>query len=203
VASDPTVRSATLADVRQIARVHIESWRIGYRGLLEEQLLAGLSIAEREAMWRKRLSGEEKYERRVDVAVNRGETIVGFVVAGPSEEQAASERIGEIYALYVLPDHWSMGVGQALMDAAVDHLAGTGSSRALLWVLASNTRARRFYERSDWTWDGRTKTKLLTGLPDFDSEVEEVCYWRHLKRAHASMADSSLPQQGGRPSHAA
>ena len=157
--------------------------RVGYRGLLPDELLAGLSVAERESMWRGRLNGEDEEhdERRVDVAVAREGTIVGFAVAGPSQERdGAASQIGELYAMYVHPDHWSIGVGQALMRSAIAHLAASGSAEALLWVLASNVRARRFYEHARWTWDGRTKTKRLTGLPDFDSEVEEVCYRRQL-----------------------
>jgi hypothetical protein len=53
----------------------------------------------------------------------------------------------------------------------------------LLWVLASNARACRFYELAGWTRDGRTKMERLAALPDFDTEVEEVCYRRDLRRA--------------------
>jgi ribosomal protein S18 acetylase RimI-like enzyme len=184
MAADLTVRPAELTDAEAIARVHVDSWRAGYRGLLADELLAGLSVAERELMWRKRLTGEvaSHDEHRVDVAVDRG-VIVGFVVAGPSEDQDGEARSGEVHAMYVHPDHWSTGVGQALMRSAVDHLAAGGAAQALLWVLASNARARRFYERAGWVWGGRTRTRRLTGLPDFHSEVEEVCYRRRLPPA--------------------
>lgn len=180
---DTTIRPATVGDAEAVAQVHVESWRVGYRGLLADQLLDQLSVGERESMWRRRLSGEDEQhdERRVEVAVDREGKIVGFVVAGPSEEHDRSlPQTGEIYAMYVHPDHWSMGAGQALMRSAVDYLVAAGSIEALLWVLGSNTRARRFYERAGWRWDGRTKTKLLAGLPDFDSPVEEVRYRRQL-----------------------
>lgn len=179
--ADLTVRLATLADAEAIARVHVESWRAGYRGLLADELLAGLSLAERESMWRARLDGTDPQHetRRVEVAVARG-SIAGFLVSGPSEEWSARTPSGEIYAIYVHPEHWSAGVGQALIGSAVDHLAGIGAGEALLWVLASNARARRFYKRAGWVWDGRSRTKRLTGVPDFASEVEEVCYWRRL-----------------------
>jgi ribosomal protein S18 acetylase RimI-like enzyme len=187
VVGDLKVRPAELADAEAIARVHVDSWRAGYRGLLADEVLAGLSVAERELMWRKRLTGEDAQHdrRRVDVAVARG-AIVGFVAAGPSQEQDAPARSGEIYAMYVHPDRWSMGVGQALMSSAVDHLAASGAAQALLWVLASNARARCFYELAGWGWDGRTRSKRLTGLPDFHSEVEEVCYRRQLPPADAT-----------------
>ncbi|HTD57818.1 MAG TPA: GNAT family N-acetyltransferase [Solirubrobacteraceae bacterium] len=181
--ADLTVRLAKPADAEAIARVHVTSWRAGYRGLLADELLAGLSVPERELMWRKRLTGEDaSHDRlRVDVAIARG-AIVGFVAAGPSGEDGEA-RSGEVYAMYVHPDCWSMGVGQALMRSAVDHLTAGGAAQALLWVLASNARARRFYKRAGWAWDDRTRTKRLTGLPDFHCEVEEVCYRRQLPPA--------------------
>lgn len=178
---DLTIRSATPGDAEGIARVHVDSWCAGYRGLLADELLAGLSIDERTSIWRERLTGKDAQhtERQVSVAVVR-DVIVGFVAAGASDEQEGETRVGEIYALYVHPDSWSQGVGRALMQSAVDHPVARGSTEALLWVLASNARARRFYERAGWAWNGRTRTQRLPGVPDFDGEVEEACYRRWL-----------------------
>jgi ribosomal protein S18 acetylase RimI-like enzyme len=140
-----------------------------------------LSVSERELMWRERLTDAKapQHRRRVNVAVDR-ESMLGFIGAGPSRERDALPHSGEIYAIYVHPQHWSMGVGQALMSSTVAHLAEGGARDALLWVLATNARARRFYGLAGWAWDGRAKTRRLTDLPDFDSEIEEVCYRRRL-----------------------
>ena len=47
------VLAATSEDCRAVAEVHVESWQHAYRGILPEQYLASLSVAEREAMWRR------------------------------------------------------------------------------------------------------------------------------------------------------
>jgi GNAT superfamily N-acetyltransferase len=52
--------------------------------------------------------------------------------------------------LAVHPDRWGTGVAEGLMSAALMGIAAAGSARARLWVLADNTRARRFYERTGW-----------------------------------------------------
>jgi GNAT superfamily N-acetyltransferase len=175
------VRAAEASDAAAIARVHVESWRIGYRGLLADELLAQLSVEERARTWRARLAEENPRAgaRRVDVAAV-GESVLGFVASGPSREQDATARNGEIYAIYVHPDHWSMGVGQALIGSAVAHLTAIGASDMLIWVLSGNSSARRFYELAGWAWDGRARTKRLADPPGFDSEVEEVSYRREL-----------------------
>lgn len=40
-----------------------------------------------------------------------------------------------------------------------ERLRGLGVAEALLWVLDLNTRARRFYERDGWRFDGARRTE--------------------------------------------
>ena len=86
-------------------------------------------------------------------------------------------QIGEVYALYVTPAWWSTGAGRSLMGAALAALEADGYQRAVLWVLAANNRARRFYERAGFTTDG--ESNILAGL----GGVLEVRYARPLATA--------------------
>ena len=52
-----TLRDATPADALDIATVHVESWQVGYRGLMPDEVLDGLSISTRERWWHETLSG--------------------------------------------------------------------------------------------------------------------------------------------------
>jgi GNAT superfamily N-acetyltransferase len=52
--------------------------------------------------------------------------------------------------LAVRPELWGTGLAEQLMSAALTGIVSAGSRRARLWVLAQNTRARRFYERTGW-----------------------------------------------------
>ncbi|WP_167132847.1 hypothetical protein [Paramicrobacterium chengjingii] len=45
--NDLAVRAAELADAEQIAGVHVRSWQTGYFGLIDQEILDGLSIADR------------------------------------------------------------------------------------------------------------------------------------------------------------
>ncbi len=175
------MRPAEPTDAAAIARVHVDSWRSGYRGLLDDELLAGISQEERERVWGARLRGEDpRYVcRHADVALLGG-VLAGFAVAGPDREGHAVTAVGEVSALYVHPDHWRRGVGTALLSSAVEHLRGDGFAQALLWVLATNVHARRFYESQGWVWDGQVRTKRLVGVPDFSEEAHEACYRRAL-----------------------
>ena len=93
--------------------------------------------------------------------------IVGFVAAGPSRTE---EGPGELYAIYVLPEAWGSGAAAGLMAAFKDWLADEGHTSAMLWVLADNPRARRFYEREGWRADGE-RVDTIRGV-----EVEEALY---------------------------
>ena len=81
------------------------------------------------------------------------------------------------------------GTGWRLHEAGVGWLAGQGWTRALLWVLRDNVRARRFYERCGWRADGVTKTVPRPYLVDLD----EVRYERALVPATGAAERGTLP----------
>ena len=84
--------------------------------------------------------------------------MVGFVTFGPSEDEPLDPRVGEVYAIYVDTSYWDRGYGRDLFAAAVRGLTDAGFGAATLWVLETNTRARRFYEAAGWITDGGKKT---------------------------------------------
>ena len=75
--------------------------------------------------------------------------------SGPSRDRDG-KGVGELYALYVLPDRWGGGTGTALEASARAHLRDQGFTEATQCALAANARARRFYERRGWRTDGAT-----------------------------------------------
>jgi hypothetical protein len=46
-----TIRDAIVSDAQAIASVRVSSWRAAYRGLLPDDVLAGLSVAARRRSW--------------------------------------------------------------------------------------------------------------------------------------------------------
>jgi GNAT superfamily N-acetyltransferase len=82
--------------------------------------------------------------------------MIGFAGAGASRDDDAGERTGEIFAIYVMTEHWGGGAGPALMREAVEFLRKRFYD-ATLWVLDTNARASRFYEKCGWRPDGTTK----------------------------------------------
>lgn len=151
-----TVRRATREDARAIATIRVTTWRVAYDGLVDDVLLERLDI-DRETE-RRSLHWDERHvdPRATELIAEIDGEAVGWVVAGPPHTPD-EPRTGQLYALYVIPDHWSTGVGHALMTAAEDALRAAGFDTAVLWVLAGNDRAAMFYERHGWVEDGVVK----------------------------------------------
>ena len=160
------IRLATVEDARAIAEVHVASWRDTYRGLLPDRYLDRLSVDEREAQ-RREILEDPSGEWGTLVAEEDGR-VIGFAAFGPSRDDDAPPGTGEIPAIYVAPEVVGTGVGRELFAEANAAMREAGFTRATLWVLEVNDRARRFYERAGWTWDGSTSSH------DFDCANEPV-----------------------------
>ena len=153
------IREAVPADARAMAEIHVRSWQAAYRGQLTDDYLDGLSVEDRLEQHRRTLR-EPPAEWRTWVAQD-GEHVAGFAVTGPSQDADATERTGEVYAIYLEPDRVGTGAGRALFERAVGDLRERGFDAATLWVLETNERARRFYEVAGWTHDGTVTSERV------------------------------------------
>lgn len=146
------VRPAEPDDAAAIAEVHVRSWRAGYRALLPEPVLDGLSVHVRRRAWEERIGDQA---RSVLVADDGG-AVAGFCAVAPAE--------GEIAALYVDPERWRRGVGGALLDAGLDLLRECGAAEVVVWLIGTNEAARRLYERFGFVTDGAEKRERIGSL---------------------------------------
>lgn len=152
---DLTVRPAVRHDARAIAGVHVRGWQSGYRGLLADELLDGLSVEGRARDWDGWLRDDDGPLRTI-VAVE-ADAIIGFCSLTAPHAIDAATHTAEIVALYVEPAHWRRGVGVALMSRALDLLRRDGSVAATLWVFDGNARGRSFYATFGFAPDGASK----------------------------------------------
>lgn len=90
------------------------------------------------------------------LVAKQGEKVIGFVGYGKSDE---NENIAEIYALYVLAEHYNRGIGYRLTQEAMKFLKNYTS--LVLWVLKDNLRVIAFYEEIGFQKDGNEKNISL------------------------------------------
>ena len=134
------VRRARPADAASLARVHVQSWREAYRGIIPQTYLEQLSVTAHE-----RHVAAEPWWRRLGVRRGMG-AARGRNFASAGLARARRDATGELYLLYVLRACHGRGIGRALFDACHYELARCGHQGLLVWVLADNP-ARRFYQR--------------------------------------------------------
>jgi len=106
------------------------------------------------------------------VATAANAHVVGFAHVGPARDDDVDPLVvGELAAIYLLPEVWGSGVGRRLMAAAVNVLRDAAYVAAILWVLEGNDRAQRFYEIGGWHGDGAARDIVIA-----DTALAEVRY---------------------------
>jgi GNAT superfamily N-acetyltransferase len=170
-------RVARLEDAEPMARLHVRSWQVGYRGLLPDDYLDRLRPEDRAGHY---TFGSSDPETPHTIIALEEDVMRGFATTGPCRD-FDQPGTGEIFALYVDPDWWGAGVGQLLIKESRDHLLTQGFTDAVLWVLVGNERACRFYRNDGWESDDHVRQDVVWGL-----RVDESRFRRRLSPADRS-----------------
>lgn len=165
------LRPARPGDEAAVAQVHVRAWQQAYRGLLPDEYLDRLDPSERASRYT--FGGDDPGGPHTTVAVD-DDSICGFAATGPCRDPDRPGA-GELYAIYVDPNHWGRGLGRALIDAARRGFVDQHLEDAVLWMLVGNQRADRFYRIDGWRPDGQRRMQEIHGI-----DVDEVRYFRSL-----------------------
>ena len=180
-----TIRPATPNDAQAVARIRVQGWRFAYQGLISQDYLDSLSVAEDTERMRGYLSqlpqnsppsrsasvqGSDG-EKRSFMLAARGNAVLGFCgfsavpdkAYRPERAVPVGTMVGRLHSLYIDPDSLGQSIGHTLMNHAFSTFAAWGCERATLWVLEGNSRAISFYERQGWRCTGATKVDQSFG----------------------------------------
>ena len=185
------VRAARASDAAALARVQVECWRRGYKGIIPDPVLAELTSDEAGAQWRERwaeaITKPPTSRHRVLVAVAEPEpvdapgapdaareesgpagrpprVIAGFASAGPaSDPDRWPATDGEVYELRVAPGFTGRGHASRLLNAVADTLAEDRFTRVSAWVLEADEALRSFLQSTGWAPDG-ARSELDMGV---------------------------------------
>jgi ribosomal protein S18 acetylase RimI-like enzyme len=140
------IRAAKIEDVPGIARVHVDSWRTTYKGIMPDELLDNLTYERRERQWAQVLSGTNTDAPQcVFVVEGDGGQIVGFAHA--LMRASLPDYDSELLTIYLLAENQGVGIGKQLFEAVTARLREFGAKNMLLWVATENLPSVRFYER--------------------------------------------------------
>ncbi len=133
-----TVREAKEEDIKDIAKVHVDSWRTTYRGIVPADYLNSLNYKECEDKWKSRsLKGVFVVQDEID-------PLFGFASFGTLRSEQRGYD-GELYAIYLLEKRQRKGAGKALLAKGAEFLLHQGFSSMFVWVIKENPSIR-FYQ---------------------------------------------------------
>lgn len=169
-----TVRAMAEADIAAVSAIRVTGWKTAYAGILPRSYLDRMTVEEDLRQRRQRFTGSGQGPTDL-VAVDADAGVVGWACFGPCRGTGADATAGELYALYARPALIGSGIGRALLGAVHEQARGWGVGVVVLWVLAGNGRARRFYEQAGYVADGGVQADDYDGV-----SVSEVRYRRAL-----------------------
>lgn len=133
---------ASINGAEAVARVHCESWRTTYSGLIRDHVIGAWSdLEKRTTGWRKIIATRPQ---TLWLSDQNGE-VVGFADGGAAREPNDGFS-GQLFGIYLLSYAQRQGIGRALVAQVFDDLRAKGYSSARVEVLATNSPAIRFYQ---------------------------------------------------------
>lgn len=137
------IREMIQDDAEAVARLHAESWRSAYRGILCDEYLDGPVDGEWLETWTKRLARPGPNE--IGLVADGESGLAGFVFAVADHDSALGAFLDN---LHVGPRYRGRGIGSRLLNELSRLLLSRHDDTGLyLWVFESNRRARGYYEK--------------------------------------------------------
>lgn len=154
------LRPATVRDAAAIASVRVASWRATYRGVIPDAYLDAMEVGDSTELWAKILSTAPSKLVAVYVAES-ADGVMGFA-SGNLLSEPKFGLDAELGAVYLMPQVQRSGIGRRLVAMVANTLAARDATGLIVWVIADNKPARRFYEQlgaellieQPFSWDG-------------------------------------------------
>ena len=142
-----TVRNAKYEDMALAASIMVTSFRTAFAVFVSPETMDACTNPEN-----CRAMLEHIYQEGKMHFLMGGDQ--GFLCWQETEEGA------EIVAIHSHPVSWGTGLGHAMLTEALKQI---GNRPVHLWAFKENTRARRFYEKHGFRWDGTERVSEFDG----------------------------------------
>lgn len=141
------VRNAVLADMKQLGHIMSVSVKMAFRDFVSWQTLDACAqedncVALLEGLYR---------DGKMHFLIGENCGMLCW-----QETQAGAE----IVAIHSLPESWGTGLGHAMLTEALNQI---GEGTVFLWAFRDNKRARCFYEKHGFRWDGSARVSEFDG----------------------------------------
>lgn len=138
---DYIIRLNEIQDQGQMARIKIDGWKNAYDKIIASKYLNELDY---ESQKQRYISSFEEYKDLVLVADREGE-ILGYSCFNYYNDND-SKYDAELVSLYIKKSETGRGIGTNLLKETAKLLYNNGKSNMIIWCLANNYPAIKFYE---------------------------------------------------------
>ena len=142
-----TVRNAEFKDMKQLGYIMAVSFRTAFSDFVTKKTLDACAKEDNCAAMLEGIYREGNMHFLI------GENS-GMLVWQKVQDSA------EIVAIHSLPESWGTGLGHAMLEKALNQI---GNQPVFLWAFKENKRARRFYEKHGFRWDGTERVSEFDG----------------------------------------
>lgn len=157
---DIRIRAAKKEDATSLANIIVESWKSAYSEIIPKDEITRYLDKDR-----RKIQFEKFIENGEIVLIGLlNEMPCGLVFANKDNDEGL-ENCGSIYSIYLLEETWGKGLSSKLMDQTIEILKEEGCKQISLWVYDENIRARKFYEKHDFIFDGSKKYSRFSNKP--------------------------------------
>ncbi|MED3802659.1 GNAT family N-acetyltransferase [Lysinibacillus xylanilyticus] len=171
------IRKANSQDAQDIAKVHVDSWRTTYKGILPDDFLNNLTYEQRTELWKKNISDATNY---VLVAENEQNEIIGFAT-GATRKTNSVPNATDLTSIYLLEEYQGIGIGKQLLTEIFAYFKLKGYEKVFVEVLAEN-KTRNFYEyygaqyvdNTEIKIGGKVLEELIYVWNDIDKVIEKI-----------------------------
>lgn len=154
------VRAARPDEARRLVEVRMAGWQAAYAGILHPDVLRD-AVVDQEKVARQEAQLADPAVVTL-VAELTGRVVAVATLCPARDGDLDPAVVAELAALYVDPDRRGGGLGSALLEAGFARLP---QPEQVLWVLAGNAPARRFYAARGFAPDGGRQVLPMPGDP--------------------------------------
>ena len=162
-----TIERVKLGDETVLAYIQTESWKAGFKDILNADVLERCTKVDKATAMYRRLLEQNIGNGYLLKAEGKPHCIAWW----DTSRERDMPGYAELICIHSLQEKWRKGYGSKMMNKVLEDISATGFSKVMLWVFEDNTRARRFYEAHGFKTSGKTK---------YNVESIEVCYEKML-----------------------
>ncbi|MBR4403664.1 MAG: GNAT family N-acetyltransferase [Clostridiales bacterium] len=139
------VRKAVAEDSTVVGEVHSSAWKSAYRGIIPDDYIDNDTASKRTEEFLESI----KDDKCTYFLLEESGKAAGIV------KTHEEDNVLEIESIYILTEFRGNGLGRKFMDFIKTYKP---YDSIVLWVLAANTKARRFYEQNGFVLSGDSRT---------------------------------------------